>query len=340
MAAFIVHLPGGHEVACPAGKNILEACLEAGVPMPYNCRSGECAECRAVLLDGTVEESPGADPAVFTQADRDKGRILTCLCSPASDISLDIVLRDGRAAPRIERVNALVDRVEQVSSSVVQVELETPWEIAYRAGQYFEWGIPGIAPNRSFSAANRPGAERILFDIRLYPGGKVSDYVKEVLSAGQTMELIGPFGHFGFSGNAHRPAICIAGGTGLAPIKAMIEDEIARGSSRPIRLFYGARRAEDLYDIRLLDDWAKAHPDFSYQIALSDEPAGSAWTGARGPVTALVEDQLFDVFGVEAYLCGPPPMIDAALPVLDMLGLMPDDIFADRFSPARPAKDG
>lgn len=322
-------------VDAEGGQTILEACLAADVPMPYNCRSGECAECRAELLAGEVEEAPGADPAVFTDADRDKGRILTCLCSPVSDVAIAIALRDGVAAPRVERVLAPVARVERVCHSVVQVEVETPAPIPYRAGQYFEWVLPGVAPNRNFSAANRPGTGRIAFDIRLYPGGQASGYVQERLAPGDAIEIVGPFGRFGFSDNVHRPALCVAGGTGLAPIKAMIETDIAARSGRPITLFYGARADRDVYDRALLDRWASEHAGFTYRIALSDEPIDSGWTGARGPVTELVEETVFDGFGVEAYLCGPPPMIDAALPILEAIGIDRDDVYADRFTPAK-----
>jgi len=335
MGVFTVRIDAEHAVSCPEGQSILDACLEAGVPMPYSCRSGECGECMAVLIDGRVDESPGADPAIFNDTDRAKGRILTCMCSPASDLSLDVVLRDGSAAPRIERVNALVDSVERVCGSVVQVVLETPWPLAYRAGQYFEWVLPGISPNRNFSAANAPGGEKIVFDIRLYEGGRVSDHVRETLRAGEATELVGPFGRFGLSANDHRPAICVAGGTGLAPIKAMVEDAVARGDPRPVRLFYGARSRDDLYDLDRLDALAAAHPSFSYVVALSDEPAGSDWSGFRGLVTeAMAEDGLSDAFGAEAYLCGPPPMIDAATTLLVEAGIDRDDIVFDRFLPA------
>ena len=335
MEAFTVALQDGTTVACAAGQSVLEAGLAAGLPMPYNCRSGECAECRAVLLSGSVDESPGADPAVFTDADRRKGRILTCLCAPTSDISLEIVLRDGTSAPRIEHLSATVGRVERVCASVVQVALDCPREIAYRAGQYFELIVPGIAPNRYFSAATAPGRTELVFDVRLYPGGAVGDHVRSALAPGQTMEIAGPYGHFGFTANDHRPAICVAGGTGLAPVKAMIEDELAKKTGRRIRLLYGARSREDLYDIRLLDAWTSRSGNFSYAIALSAEPQGSGWTGPLGTVTELLADTVYDGFGAEAFLCGPPPMIDAAMPVLADIGLEPDDIHADRFSPAR-----
>ena len=335
MATFTVALQDGLAVACETGQSVLEACLAAGLPMPYNCRSGECAECRAVLLSGSVDESPGADPAVFTDADRRKGRILTCLCAPTSDLSLEIVLRDGTSAPRIEHVGAIVGRIERVSASVIQVVLDCPREIAYRAGQYFEWIVPGIAPNRYFSAATAPGRAELVFDVRLYPGGAIGNYVQSGLAPGRTLEIAGPYGHFGFTANDHRPAICVAGGTGLAPIKAMIEGALARKSGRRIRLLYGARSRDDLYDIGLLDAWAARSGEFSYAIALAAEPQGSDWTGPRGTVTELLADTVYDGFGAEAFLCGPPPMIDAAMPVLEDIGLEPDDIHADRFSPAK-----
>ena len=335
MAAFIVALQDGTAVACETGQSVLEACLAAGLPMPYNCRSGECAECRAVLLSGSVDESPGADPAVFTDADRRKGRILTCLCAPTSDIGLEIVLRDGTSAPRIERVSATVSRVERVCASVVQVALDCPQDIAYRAGQYFEWIVPGLAPNRYFSAATAPGRAELVFDVRLYPGGAIGGLVQSALAEGDSLEIAGPYGHFGFTANDHRPAICVAGGTGLAPVKAMIEDQLARNTGRRIRLLYGARSRDDLYDIGLLDGWAARSGDFSYAIALSAEPEGSGWAGPRGTVTALLADTVYDGFGAEAFLCGPPPMIDAAMPILMEIGLEPDDIYADRFSPAK-----
>ena len=335
LAAFTVALQDGTAVACAAGQSVLEACLAAGLPMPYNCRSGECAECRAVLLSGSVEESPGADPAVFTEADRRKGRILTCLCAPTSDIALEIVLRDGAGAPRIEQLETTVSRVERVSASVVQVALDCPREIAYRAGQYFEWIVPGIAPNRYFSAANPPGGTALVFDVRLYPGGAIGGFVQSALAEGDPLEIAGPYGHFGFTANDHRPAICVAGGTGLAPVKAMVADALARKTGRRIRLLYGARRQEDLYDIALLDAWAARSADFSYAVALSEEPGASGWNGPRGTVTELLADTVYDGFGAEAFLCGPPPMIDAAVPILEEIGVDPDDIYADRFSPAK-----
>ncbi|MEQ8699615.1 MAG: CDP-6-deoxy-delta-3,4-glucoseen reductase, partial [Bauldia litoralis] len=102
-----------------------------------------------------------------------------------------------------------------------------------------------------------------------------------------------------------------------------------------ISLFYGARTHDDLYDVDRLDRWAAELPGFTYHLALSDEPETSGWNGARGLVSDLVTDTLYDGFGAEAYLCGPPPMIDAVTPLLEDHGIDPRDIYADRFSPAK-----
>ncbi len=242
----------------------------------------------------------------------------------------------GLPRREFERLDAVVERIERVAASVVQVTLGTGRPVPYRAGQYFEWGLPGIAPNRNFSAANRPGSDRIVFDVRLYPGGKVGEHVTSRLRVGDRVELIGPYGHFGLTANVHRPAICVAGGTGLAPIKAMVDETVAERSGRSITLFYGARSYDDLYDIGLLERWSAEYPGFDYRIALSGEAADGAWGGARGPVTDLVADAVYDGFGAEAFLCGPPPMIDAAMAVLERIGVERSDMYADRFSPAKP----
>lgn len=333
MAEFSITITGhGETLMGAADCSILDTCLSAGLPMPYKCRSGECGECVAALSDGEVFEIPGADPAVFTGADRAAGKILTCICFPRSDLAIDVALRDGIASPLIETVAARVERIERRCADIVEVTLRADAPIDYRAGQYFEWGLPGIAPNRAFSAANRPGSESISFHIRLYPGGKVGEYVGRRLQTGEPVELTGPYGHFGFSANQHRPAICIAGGTGMAPIRAVLDDAFHRRDARSIRYFYGARTQAGLYCMEEMQAWAAEHANFSFTPVLSDEPGGSDWPGERGLVSDAAARLAGDLFGAEAYLCGPPPMIDAAIEVLTALGLTPEDIHTDRFT--------
>jgi NAD(P)H-flavin reductase/ferredoxin len=327
--------PSSHEIPCRSDQTLLDCCIQAGIPAPYNCRSGECGECVARLLHGDVYEMPGADPAVFNDAHRAAGKLLLCMCFPRSPIALAVPLNSDQPAIRPAAINTMVERVERVTPTIFRVIVETPGPVEYRAGQCFEWAIPGVKPNRIYSAANRPGSDRIEFHVRVYPGGKIGDHVTHALSPGQSLQIVGPFGQFRLSGSDWRPSICIAGGTGLAPVHAILDEAFARGDGRPIHFFYGARCQAELYCLDSLQRWLQQRSAFTFTPVLSDEPADSGWTGARGLVTDIVMERLEDAFGLEAYVCGPSAMIDAAVAVLEAAGLSSHDIHADRFVQAR-----
>lgn len=327
--------PSSHGITCRGDQTLLDSCIQNGLPARYNCRSGECGECIAALLSGDVYEMPGADPAIFNDTHRAAGKLLLCMCFPRSDVKLNVPLANDAPAIRPTTINTMVESVERVTPTIYKVRVETPGPVEYRAGQCFEWLVPGIRPNRMYSAANRPGDSAIEFHVRVYPGGKIGAHVTDSLSPGQSLEIVGPFGNFGLSASDWRPSICIAGGTGLAPIHAILDEAVARGDHRPIHFFYGARSQDELYCLDTFNGWAKKHANFTFTPVLSDEPEGSGWTGARGLVTDVVGQQLQDAFGLEAYLCGPPAMIDAAFGVLEAAGFSASDIHADRFVQAR-----
>jgi NAD(P)H-flavin reductase/ferredoxin len=327
--------PSSHEISCRGDQTLLDGCIQAGVSARYNCRSGECGECIARLLSGEIYEMPGADPAVFGDAHRAEGKLLLCMCFPRSPIALEVALGSDEPAIRPVTIDAVVERIERVTPTIVQVSVVTPVAVEYRAGQCFEWVIPGITPNRIYSAANRPGTNRIDFHVRIYPHGKIGSYLANGLALGQHLRLVGPFGQFALSASDWRPSVCIAGGTGLAPVHAILDDAFARGDGRPIHFFYGARSQAELYCLDTIERWAREHAGFTFTPVLSDEPAGSGWSGARGLVTEAVAGCLGDAFGLEAYVCGPPAMIDAAVAVLESSGLSSHDIHADRFVQAR-----
>ena len=330
-------VPSGDELQCPGNRTLLDVFIASGVPIPYNCRSGECGECMASLIAGEVHELPGADPAIFNDTHRAQGKILTCICFPRSDLTLDIPLQTDTPAIRPAHVNAMVQRVKQLTPTIYGVTVETPWPIEFYSGQAFEWVVPNVTPNCTYSAANRSGNDVIDFHVRVYPGGKIGAFVSE-LTAGQPLQLIGPFGHFRFSANNWRPALCVAGGTGLAPLMSVLDQAVASKDKRPIRLFYGARSQDELYCLSQIQEWATLLPNFEFTPVLSDEPAGSGWQGARGLVTDLLADNVGDAFGLEAYVCGPPAMIDAAVDILTSVGTLEEDIRTDRFVQAKSSQ--
>ena len=289
VSSFKVELaPSARELTCRSNQTLLDGCIQIGLPVPYNCRSGECGECMARLASGEVQELPGADPAILTDAHRAQGSILTCMCFPRSDIVLDLPLLETETTSiRPASFNTLVARVERMTPTIYAITVETPWPIEFHAGQCFEWVVPAIAPNRSYSAANKPGTDIIEFHVRVYPDGKIGKLVPG-MSSGSMLQLLGPFGHFGLSANDWRPAVCVAGGTGLAPIKSVLETTFAARDKRPIHLLYGARTQDELYCVDTLQQWVKAHPTFTFTPVLSDEPASSGWRGQHGLVTDVM----------------------------------------------------
>lgn len=329
-------------LSCRDDQTILDAALISDLPLPYQCRSGECGNCIATVTAGSVHEMPGADPAVFGDRDRQLGRILTCNSLPATDLTIEIPLRDGSGAAPVETINAMVDAIEWVTPTIAAVELSIPWPVRYAAGQYFEWVLPGIAPNRNFSAANASGTDRLCFHVRDYAGGQVSTYVRNTLYPGEIVQIIGPYGRFGWSaedGSAARSAICIAGGTGLAPIRAMLEEHFASGGHRAIRFFYGARSGAELYCLQEMAEWADAHDDFAF-IPVLEDPTGSPVMAQAGRVTDALTLELGTFQSgkgesSEAFLCGPPAMIDAAIEILVEAGVAQADIHFDKFVPAK-----
>lgn len=334
MTAFKLSLSGGEEFDCPPDRSILEACLIAGIPAPYNCRSGECGECIARLVSGDFVELPGADPAIFDDKQREDGMLLTCLCYPRSDLELAIDLRSETQLP-IREVDGTIRSLRHHGPNIVEIVVSPSSPVDYRPGQYFEWILPGITPNRAYSAANPPGGDEIEFHLRLYEGGGVSSLVRKGgLVAGDPIRLRGPYGTFQMTDDEHRPAIMIAGSTGLAPIKAMLGEAFGRGSKRKISFFYGARSHADLYHLDTFLEWESQFPNFSFFPTLSDEPAGSEWSGERGLVTDVAARRIRDAFGAEGFVCGPPPMIDAAITLLKRLDIDPGDIHYDKFSPS------
>jgi len=329
----ITVVEAGRTIEGRSDQLVLDACLAAGVPFQYNCRSGECGDCIARLASGEVRELPGADPAVFNDDHRSRGLVLTCMSYPASDLVLSAQLGTDDA-PEIVEFDTIVRDIARHGPHILEVSVETETAIDYRAGQYFDWILPGISPNRSYSVANRPGTTRIEFHVRLYDGGQVSQFLaSSLLGKGDILTLKGPFGNFRLSSDDQRPAILVAGSTGLAPINAMLDEAFAKGSKRSFRFFYGTRTAADLYHLDRMVAWSRQIPNFSFIPVLSQEPDDSSWLGERGLVTETMHKQLPDAFGAEAYLCGPPPMIDAAIELLERLGVDRPDIHYDKFTP-------
>lgn len=337
--------PAGVALAVRGGEKLLAAALAAGLDWPYDCRVGSCGTCRCRLRKGRIK--PLTD-FVYTlsAADIGNGTILACQALLESDVEVEVVLGGSRVA--VEHVRGTIAALEPLTHDIVElvVELERTAFRTARAGQYADVAFAGLAAPRSYSFARAPVHETgssVRFLVRHVPGGEFTDWLFGGDRRGAALTLAGPYGDF-----RQRPGdgrmICIAGGSGLAPIHALLEDGVEQGLERACHVLFGARTQRDLYYLERLQAlgtrWRGA---FAVTPVLSQEPSDSTWRGARG----LVTDQLAAVAGSagfgaadQAYLCGPPPMVDAGIAALQALGMSDEAIFFDRFLDASTLPGG
>ncbi|MGR8921883.1 MAG: 2Fe-2S iron-sulfur cluster-binding protein, partial [Gammaproteobacteria bacterium] len=338
--------PAGVAVTVRGGQRLLDAALEAGLDWPHDCRVGSCGECRCRLTSGRIK--PLTD-FVYTLPLEDikDGAILACQSLLKSDVEVEVALGDEATA--LETVAAAITGVAPLTHDIVEMtlRLDAPAFATARAGQYLDVSAPGIAAARSYSLARAPrpddGYAEVVFLIRHVPGGEFTDWLFGGDRRGVTLELSGPFGQFYRRGGSGR-IIAIAGGSGLAPIHALLEQAERDGVTRDATVLFGARTQADLY---YLDELAAIgagwHGRFEVVPVLSEEPTDSGWQGARGLVTgavsAVAREGGFRA-GDEAYLCGPPPMVDAGIEALTAAGLGAEAIFYDKFLDASTQPGG
>lgn len=321
-------------VALSTQETVLDACLAQGLELPYNCRSGECGECLAQLQSGTVRQLPGSDPAVFTEAMRAQGMVLTCMCFATSNLVLKVPLR-ARSGPAIRQLDAVIEAVIWHGPRTAQVRLRCPEAVPFEAGQYFEWHLPDVVQARSYSASVAPGSDRLEFLVRIYPGGQVSNRLKRhALAPGDVLGLRGPFGTYRFDAEHPGLAVFVAGGTGIGPVLSLVQAALRGPAQRKLLVLYGARDALEMASASALQQWAARDARLQFVPVLSDEPTDSAWQGLRGTAVDALQAQRADFFGATAYLCGPPPMVEAAKKILLAKGVDAADVYYDRFAPA------
>ena len=328
----------------PAGEKLLNAALDAGLGWPHDCRVGSCGKCRCVLIDGKIK--PLADFSYTLEPDDiAAGAILACQSQLKSDVVIEVAL-DGQTGD-ISNTNGTISRVDKLTHDIISIDidLDSPSFSDTRAGQYFEVSTETVALPRSYSLARRPdpnGITQLNFVIRHVPGGEFTDWLFKESILGAQLSIRGPFGDF-FLREACQRMICVAGGSGLAPIVAIIEEGIEQQRTDNCLVLFGARTQADLYHLELLTALGKQwQGEFQLLPVLSDENADSDWSGSRGLVTSLIPSFAHDTdFSHDrAYLCGPPAMIDAAVAEFERYGMPKENIFFDRFLDASSMPSG
>jgi alkene monooxygenase reductase len=335
--------PFGEAFTVDAGESVLSAALRQGRYLKYGCRHGGCGACRALLVEGECHLADRASYAL-SEADRAAGSVLLCSTygtggDIAVDVSeMDLSAEEFSAGGRIGEHECGVEAVEALTDDIRLLRLRPsePAGLRFAAGQYVEVEVPGSGgrDDRCYSIANPPGEHgRIDLIIKRVPGGRFSARLDGGLRPGDRLRVRGPMGQFTLR-LSHRPMVMVATGSGIAPIRSMLHHLAARANQRLVTFFYGARTEHDLPLLAEMRGLEREHGWFRFVPVLSRPgSSGSAWSGATGRVTAALGRHLPSCRGHEAYLCGSPPMVDAATQALLAAGCKRQHIFFDRFVP-------
>ena len=308
--------------------------MRADLLIPYGCRNGACGSCKGELLEGEVDYGPH-QASTLTDDEKRAGLALFCCARPRSDVTIRV--REVRRAGDIpvKRLPVRVESIERAAPDVAVVRLKLPAteRLQYLAGQYVDFLLKD-GKRRSFSLATPPHDDTLLeLHIRHIPGGFFTDPLFTTFKGREILRIEGPLGGFHLREDSDKPMIFVAGGTGFAPIKAMLLHAFHHEVDRPMVLYWGARALADLYLPQLPAQWQVEHPNFTFIPVLSEPGPDDAWPGRTGFVHQAVLDDFADLSGYQVYACGAPGMVEAARgSFTGTRGLPADEFFADSFT--------
>ncbi|GGA48234.1 2Fe-2S iron-sulfur cluster-binding protein [Dyella nitratireducens] len=330
---FTVTLTNGRRFGVQPGETVLEAAQRAGIALPYSCRAGVCGSCKATLIEGRCHY-PRNPPAALDARDRVQHAVLLCQAVPLTD--LVVKAREVTSVEDIARrqLDVQVNRKWQLAPDVIGLHLlPAPGEprLNWLPGQYLDV-LLDEGRRRPFSIANGPQANGVIeLHVRHVAGGGFTSWVSDVLKEGDALRIEGPLGTFVPREDSERPMIFMAGGTGFAPVKAILEHFLALDTRRSMDLYWGARSAADLYLRAHAEQWAAMAHDLRFHAVLSD-PEQADMAGLRaGLVHDAVLENHPDLSGHDVYMSGPPAMIDAGRRLFVDAGLPEDRLYFDSF---------
>ena len=310
------------------GQTILEAALAAGISYPHGCRSGRCGSCKSRLIEGEVQLLQHSRFAL-TEEEKSDGLILACCALPQTDVAVAWLVSDEKAVEAPRRLDAVVIGLYDLTHDIklIRIAPADGSSLPFTAGQYAQIRFTGT-PMRSYSMANRVGEGSLEFHVRRVAGGITSEHIHGALKSGDKVELEFPLGSSYLRQNHSGPMLCIAGGSGLAPIKSIVETALAHGMKQPIHVYFGARSECDLYLVEHFQSLAEQYANLTFVVVLSEAEATQYRCGF---VTKAVADDLMDLDGWKAYVAGSPGMVDAAIQLALARGLRVEDMHADVF---------
>ncbi len=336
--------PDDRIVAVRAGETLLDAGLRAGLPMPFDCRNGGCGVCKCTLLHGQVTLLP-YQQTVLTEIERAAGKTLLCCAEPLTDVEIEYLPQAGVRALPVRQYSARVTHLDLLAEDVMRLclKIEGGTPLPFHAGQYINILLADGA-KRSFSFATAPESvpapDEIELHVRWVDGGRFTTQVFATMRVGDVLRFEGPMGAFTLREDSEKPIIFVAGSTGFAPVKSMLEHAFQRGLTRRMILYWGVRRRRDLYLGDLAAQWASEHANFTFIPVLSEPDDEDGWTGRTGLVHEAILADFPDLSTHQVYACGSVQMVEAAYPAFIKRGISSDDCFSDAFhlAPQRSLK--
>jgi CDP-4-dehydro-6-deoxyglucose reductase len=328
--------PSGQSFDAEEGEAVLTAALRQGVMLPYGCKNGACGSCKGKIVSGAVDYGH-YHARVLTEEERAHGKALFCQAKPLGDLVIECRTIGAAKDIAVRLMPCRVQQLTKVADDVMLVQLKLPANerLQFLAGQYIDFLLKG-GERRSFSMANPPhGDEFVELHIRHVAGGNFTDHVFGKMKERDILRLEGPLGSFFLREDGTKPIVFVASGTGFAPIKSIIESALHRNVTRPMVLYWGARRPKDLYLNALAEKWAREHPHFRYVPVISEAKPEDNWSGRTGFVHRAVMQDLPDLSGYQVYACGVPIMVDSARKdFIAQCQLPEDEFYADSFTTA------
>jgi len=325
--------PGNRTVSAREGETVLDAGLRQGVPLPFECRNGGCAVCKCALLNGELDYGIYQKSAL-SDAERAAGKFLSCCAVPLSDIEVEYEEGAGRRE-HARLYTARVEGLERLTHDVmlVRLHLEGGESLRFEAGQFINV-ILEDGERRAYSFTTAPQeTDTVELHIRLVPGGRFTTYVFDEMKAGDTVRFEGPLGVSAIR-DGGKPLILVAGATGFAPVKSVLEHAFRAGFRRKLIFYWGVRRRRDLYLAELPERWQREHGNFRFVPVLSEPAPEDDWNGRTGLVHEAILADFPSLAGYEIYACGSVKMVEVARPAFIAQGLAEDACFSDAFLPA------
>jgi propane monooxygenase reductase subunit len=331
--------PVGIEIEVSEEQNILRGAAEQGIMLMHGCKEGQCAACKSFVLEGEDIELDRYSTFALPDYEKEEGFTLLCRAHAYEDLTIELLNYDEemiRSGLPIQEATAEVVSNEPVTHDMrhLVLRLTGPEEFKFFPGQYVDIKVPGTDQTRSFSMANITSKDGGLleFVIKVYPDGLFSHFLDTQLQVGDVLEISGPFGVFTLREGLNSELIFVGGGAGMAPILALLRSMVERGIDRKATYYYGARGRKDLCFEKELHALEAELPAFRFVPALSEPADGDDWDGETGLITDVVKRLAGNLKGAHAYVCGPPPMVEAAMPMLTTAGVDEKRVYYDKFT--------